>query len=174
MESSNGGIPHGTPSGYSFHKCRCDVCVSAKKARDRDYYERNREKVKAQTNARYHANKADVSEQRKEYRERNAEAIKRAKKRYYAKNAEDIKAKVKAWRAAHPERVKELTARYRDKHRDERRAKALARYYEWMARDPEAIRKLRREWAKTTKGVLANRAARHARRGVPYTDEAKE
>ncbi len=40
-------IRHGSNSAYSYHKCRCDICVEAKKAKDRAYYERNAEKVKA-------------------------------------------------------------------------------------------------------------------------------
>lgn len=172
MEPSSDGIPHGTSSGFSYHRCRCDVCVAAKKARDRDYYERNREKVKAQTSARYYANRDDISEQRKEYRARNAEAIKRAKKAYYERNAEEIKAKVAAWAEANPERMQAHRAKYREVHRLELRTKDLANYYRRMAEDPEKVRAYRRAWAKTQKGILANRAARHARRGVPYTQEA--
>jgi 5-methylcytosine-specific restriction endonuclease McrA len=40
--------------------------------------------------------------------------------------------------------------------------------------DPESIRKQRREWAKTPKGVLANRLARHARRGAALDREYAE
>jgi 5-methylcytosine-specific restriction endonuclease McrA len=43
-----------------------------------------------------------------------------------------------------------------------------------MADDPESIRAYRRDWTKTKKGILANRAARTARRGSPYTPDAKE
>lgn len=30
-------VPHGTPTGYSRHKCRCDACKAAEMARQRDY-----------------------------------------------------------------------------------------------------------------------------------------
>lgn len=43
-----------------------------------------------------------------------------------------------------------------------------------QAEDPERIRKVRREWSKTPKGVISNRSARHRRRGVPLTPEARE
>lgn len=58
-------IPHGTRSGYSYHKCRCEVCVTFKKAADRDYYERNRERIKARSHAAYHADPAAVQQRRR-------------------------------------------------------------------------------------------------------------
>lgn len=57
--------PHGTASGYNWHKCRCDVCKAFKRASDRSYYERNREQIKARTNLHYHANAGQISEYRK-------------------------------------------------------------------------------------------------------------
>ncbi len=166
------GITHGTSSAYSFHNCRCDICVAAKRERDADYYRRNAEARKAAARTYYEQNRDAVGEKAAEYRERRADQIKAAKKRYYETNKDAVLAHVKAWRAANPELVKEQTARYREKYRTERRAKALARYYKLMAEDPERMRKQRRDWAKTQKGVLANRAARSKRRGAAYTPEA--
>lgn len=40
-------IRHGSVSSYAYHKCRCDICVEAKRVKDQLYYERNAEKVKA-------------------------------------------------------------------------------------------------------------------------------
>jgi len=34
--------PHGTSSRYDYQKCRCDLCVEAKRKRGRDYRERKR------------------------------------------------------------------------------------------------------------------------------------
>lgn len=53
-------IPHGTDSGYSYHKCRCPVCVAHKKAASAAYYALNRERVKARANAYYYDNHAEV------------------------------------------------------------------------------------------------------------------
>lgn len=82
--------------------------------------------------------------------------------------------RAKAWQAANPERVKVHRAAYKARHRDRLRAENLAYYHLRMATDPEGIRKQRREWAKTEKGALANRLARHARRGAKATPEAVE
>jgi 5-methylcytosine-specific restriction endonuclease McrA len=83
-------------------------------------------------------------------------------------------ARVKAWRDANPEKHAANRTRYRTKHRGELREKNLAYYYARMESDPESIRKQRREWAKTPKGVLANRLARHARRGAALDREYAE
>jgi 5-methylcytosine-specific restriction endonuclease McrA len=167
-----GSVPHGTPSGYSHHRCRCEDCVAAKKATDHEYYLRNAEAIKARTAAYAAANPDAVRERTRRYRAENAEQIRFAKQAYYEANREAIVAKVGAWVAANPERRRAQTARYRERHREERRADSLDRYYRQMETGPEAVRKRRREWAKTQKGILANRAARHARRGAPYTTEA--
>lgn len=132
-------IPHGTSSGYSYWKCRCDECVSAKKARDRDYYERTKPPPKRQP-AKY----ATAPE------------------------------RMTAWRKENPEQSKALRRRYREKYRTKLRADALARYHKLMAENPDLVRERRKAAAKTPKGVLANRAARHRRRGAKPTPDAVE
>lgn len=166
-------IPHGTPSAYSWHKCRCEVCVDAKRAVDRAYYERNREAVKAKVSAYRDANIDLIREQQRLYRQEHAEEIAERKRVYHQANKERISAYIAAWKKANPDKVRDASARDRAKHREQRRMTSLAYYYSRMASDPERMRRMQREWSKTTKGVLANRAARHRRRGVPYTDEAK-
>lgn len=56
---------HGTASAYSWDKCRCDVCKAYKRTTGQAYYERSRERIKAQTNAFYHANAEKISVGRK-------------------------------------------------------------------------------------------------------------
>lgn len=36
-------IRHGTPSGYGYHRCRCELCTEGHKLRARDYDRRKRE-----------------------------------------------------------------------------------------------------------------------------------
>lgn len=78
-----------------------------------------------------------------------------------------------AWRIANPEKTKAQRDRYRAKYKERRKVDALARYHRLMAEDPERVRKLRREWAKTDKGAIAGRLARHGRRGAAPSAEAK-
>lgn len=92
---------------------------------------------------------------------------------WYEANKQRIKERVATWQKANPEKVKVHTARHRDKNREKRRADALARYRRLMAEDPERVRAQRRKWAKTEKGAMQNRLARHRRRGAAPTTTAK-
>lgn len=70
-----GEVRHGSVSAHRYHGCRCDVCVAAKRERDREYYLRNRDRVKA-TTARYRAeNPEKVRESQRRYRETHAEEL---------------------------------------------------------------------------------------------------
>ncbi len=135
----------------------------------------NKERIKARANGYYHNNAEAVAEAGKAYRAKNAEAIKAKKADYSKANSAKIVAKVDKWAKDNPERRKEQTAKYRDEHRLEIRAAANARYARLMATDPEAIRKQRRDYAKTPKGrAIWYSAQNKRRRGVPYTAESIE
>lgn len=70
-------------------------------------------------------------------------------------------------------RNKESTQRYKDANRDKIRKSSLDRYYSIMASDPERIRKLRRDYAKTPYGrAIYYSAQNRRRRDVPYSQEA--
>lgn len=85
-----------------------------------------------------------------------------------------VSALTSKWIKENPDKRREQSARDRDSHREQRRAAANERYRHLMDTDPERVRRQRREWAKTPKGIIANRAARHARRGAPLTQESRE
>lgn len=169
-------IPHGTSSGYSWHKCRCDVCVEAKRQRDREYYEKNAEARKAKQTAYYEANREVVNEKVRQKRAANegfAEADRERHRQWRAENREAHRQSVKDWRKANPEKLAAQHRLYHERHRAERRAKALALYYKMMAENPEKIRAQARAFSKTKKGILNNRAGSARRRGAPYSAEAK-
>lgn len=131
-------IPHGTLSGFSYHKCRCDECRAVKKAKDRAYYLANQERIKARQNAKYVPTPLILL----------TEEEKRSRK---------------------------LTrqAEYREAHRDEIKKASLDRYYSIMTTNPEHIRKLRRDYAKTPYGRALYQSAQHnRRRETPYSQEA--
>lgn len=92
---------------------------------------------------------------------------------WYEINGPAARERAAAWKKANPERAKVIASTYRAKHRERLNAEALERYHRIMAEDPEQIRALRRAWVKTDRGVVANRLARHARRGAPPTPEAR-
>lgn len=166
-------IPHGTSSGFSYHKCRCDVCVDGKKQRDRAYYLANAEKRKAKASEYYAANKERAAAAGKEYREANADSIKQQKAQYAKDNSARLTAKSAQWAKDNPERRKELQAKYRENHRPLLRQQANARYAKLMQTDPERVRKQAREWAKTPRGRASYMSAQNRRRrDTPYTKEA--
>jgi len=80
---SGDGIPHGTLSGYSYHRCRCDECRAVKTAKVRANFERNREKVKAKSRDWAAANAERRRQTNKAYRAANAEVIAARKREYY-------------------------------------------------------------------------------------------
>lgn len=137
-------IPHGSSSGYSHHGCRCDVCVEAKRARDRDYYERTRGD---------RARKVVLSPE-----ERSRKAVERTI----------------AWRKANPDKDKAQRERHRDNHREQRREDSLARYYKQMEENPEKVRQQRREWKRTDKGRAYQRVANYRRRSLPMSKEVRD
>ncbi len=164
---------HGTPNMYKTQKCRCEECRAWKKASDREYYLANKERIKARANAYYHDNVEAVAQTTKKYRETNFEAIKERKAKYAKDNSVRLTARSAQWAKDNPERHKEQTAKYRNEHRLELRAAGNARYAHLMATNPEAVRKQRRDYAKTPKGRAIYYSAQNLRRrGVPYTQES--
>ncbi len=166
-------MEHGKPVTYK-NGCRCEVCVQAKRERDREYYLRTREarKVKA---AEWRAENRDKKAATdKAYREANADRLREQQREYYRDDPDKAKDRVKAWREANPEMRSANDAKYRERHREELREKSLAYYHDQMANGPEQVRARRRAWAKSPRGVMYNRLARHARRGSPTDEEAAE
>lgn len=101
-------FPHGSPSGYTTHKCRCSVCVEGKRDRDRSYYERNRDKVRAAASAYYAANRDAGKETRRAYSRANAEKLAAGARARYAADRERWKRKTAEWRKNNPEKARNL------------------------------------------------------------------
>lgn len=97
-----GKVTHGTNSAYSYHKCRCDICVEAKRARDRDYYARNSERIIAKNMGYYHRNREALDKKKKEYRERDPERWREYQRQYLKDNAEQVNKKNRAWKRQNP------------------------------------------------------------------------
>jgi hypothetical protein len=79
---------HGTPTGYTYRKCRCTECKAAHAQRSRDYRAKNPEKVRKYNSA---------------YIERGREW----KRNFRKANPDRERAYQKAYRDAHPEKRRE-------------------------------------------------------------------
>lgn len=167
-------VPHGTPSGYSYWKCRCEVCVTAKREKDRAYYAANADTVKAKV-AKYRRENPDVERERdRKYREENAQAIREQKRAYSIANAEKEREQQRQWRLRNPDRVRQNQRAWKEANRE--KVRALNR--EYMRRraesDPEGVRANRRRWYKTERGLAYRQLSNARRRGVKPNDDALE
>ncbi len=102
------------------------------------------------------------------------DGCKAAKAEQTALYAESNRERARQWRVENPEKSRAATQRWKDANRSKVRALGRAYVAKRQAEDPEGVRAYRRAWAKTDKGRLANRLARHARRGAPTDREYAE
>jgi hypothetical protein len=125
------------------------------KARNRRYYQENKEQLKSAVRAYADANKAKVSERRKDYYWKNADAIKQKTNTYYHANRERCGERHKRWAAEHRDQIKASNREYHIANRDRLREGAKARYRkdvtayvrrarEWAEANPEKVREIRR------------------------------
>lgn len=91
-------IKHGTSSGYTYRKCRCDACKEWKRQAGADYYARNAERVKQQAKDWYAKNPGRATENSRAWREANREKFAEYQREYQRKNAEQVNAKNREWR----------------------------------------------------------------------------
>lgn len=167
-------IPHGTQSGYSYWKCRCDLCVEVKRSIDRAWYVKNREAKKAKSRKWAAENSERKAANSREYREKNADKLQEQKRQYYRDNVETTKERVRAWRAANPEKKRANDRRARERDPEKHRASRLESYYRVRERDLEGQRAKARAYSKTPKAQMANRLRAHLRRGIRYNAEARD
>jgi 5-methylcytosine-specific restriction endonuclease McrA len=146
--------------------CLIDGCEAPTSAKgfckphyDADYYQRTRERQRAQRRAWY---------------EKNAEQILRERREDYAADPKKAQARITAWKAEHPE----YFAQYWKRHYLANRARLLAAkkaYYEsnkadmierarrWAASNPEKRREIRRRYKQSERGRLVDLAGVHVR-----------
>tara|TARA_B110000503_G_C7123040_1_gene403338 strand:- start:288 stop:947 length:660 start_codon:yes stop_codon:yes gene_type:complete len=81
------------------------------------YYEKNKEKVKAQSKAYYEKNKEKARAWEKTYYEKNKEKVKAQRKAYFEKNKEKVKAQRKAYYEKNKEKIKAQSKAYKEKNK---------------------------------------------------------
>jgi hypothetical protein len=91
-----------------------------KRAYEKVYYEKNKERIKAKSKAWAIENREKSNAHKREYELKNSEKIRKIKKKYREKNIERIKAKSKAYYEANRKKVKEYGKAYRKANKDKR------------------------------------------------------
>lgn len=131
-------IPHGTASGYSYHKCRCDECVAAKREESRRWRAANPDHNR-QWRA---ANKERAAETHRRWVEQNRERSSQIKQRWADSNPEKLQESQRKWQDANRERVVENNKRWRDANREK-----MADYHRrYRKEDPEKYAERARQW----------------------------
>ena len=95
-------------------------------AKQKAYYEANREEIAAKQKAYYEANREEIAAKRRAYYEANREEIAAKQRAYYEANREEIAAKQKAYYEANREEIAAKRRAYREANREEIAAKQKA------------------------------------------------
>ena len=132
-------IPHGTASGYVYHKCRCEICKSAESERKKRWREANPDHRRKS----WEANKARDSEKNRIWREANPDY----RRRHYEANREKAAEDVRRWREANPEKYRESQRRWREANPEicaENRRRFLEAnpdyFQDWRDANPDSLR----------------------------------
>ena len=114
------------------------------RARQKEYYQKNREKILAQQRKWQAAHPEYMKEQVKRWQQNNKERLKEQKKKYAEANREKIS-----------QASKESQRKAFEKDPDKIRAKRRARRKAYKAKDPQRYNEMARKWNEKTKNVPA-------------------
>jgi 5-methylcytosine-specific restriction endonuclease McrA len=179
-------ITHGTVSGYTNGKCRCDECKQAHREKAAEYKAANRERINAKRRADYaedprvkesleawrRANPEKVKEYDRRKREKHRDRIREYHRARYLLSREAFIARAAKWKKENPEAARASAARSRAKHGDEHRAAARERARRNYAADPQKFKDRFNTWAQSSRGRAWFTDNRARRRGAPFTEEA--
>lgn len=133
-------------------KCRCDVCCEWRRQLDHEYYERNRERIKARV-VEYGKNNPEKKRAwAAKTRAKEDPEVRKAKAHAaYKANPKKKQAYTNVWRAANPEKLRESARRSNSKRRaanpEAHRAESRARHHRLRKENPEHLRALSRRGA---------------------------
>ncbi|WP_072689343.1 hypothetical protein [Rhodococcus marinonascens] len=128
-------IPHGTTTGYSRYKCRCEGCKAAYVAYKRRYREANREAI-AERDRRYReANGEAIAERDRRYYEANREAVLERRHRYYEANREAIAERMRSYHKAAGDQINARSQRRNALTRDN----ATRAWMPWTAEEDAVV-----------------------------------
>jgi hypothetical protein len=100
------------------------------KEKKKEYYQENKEKIKAKAKKYYDENKPKARLSQQRYQEENREAIKAYQKRYHEENAVSIRMQRKEYYAANAVKIKNAVKRYALENKERVRESRRRRYEE--------------------------------------------
>ncbi|MBE3036991.1 MAG: hypothetical protein IMZ70_07940 [Candidatus Atribacteria bacterium] len=129
--------------------------------RNRRYYEKNKEKVKARVNSYRNANKEKVKVVKKVSYQKNKDKVLAKCVIYYEDHKAEILAKNKEYRIAHAEEIKQKSSEYHQKHKGE--LKAQKKLYKNTPKGREVSRNSLMKWRKNNpEKYIAHRIVQEA------------
>lgn len=102
----------------NFHRCKRNkdgfvfLCKSCTRQKEKDYIEKNRDKIKQKNKEWYSRVKEEEKARRKRYYQDNKEEIKRKRKEYYKENKEQILEYYKKYRINNKEEIRKKQKEY--------------------------------------------------------------
>lgn len=118
------------------------ACKSCHSARCSDYYQENRDRLRAINKQWYEDNKEHALEYGRQYRQEHAEELAEYFKKYHQENKEVKNKRSKRWYEENKERVRKLSKkRYR-----QNRKKILRQTREWARRNPTRVAEIKRRY----------------------------
>ena len=114
----------------------------------KEYYEKNKERIKKNQKEYYEKNKKCFKEYDKKYAQKNKEKLKEYYKEYYQENKENIKIK-----STTPEK-EEKRKKWRKEYYQKNKEKAQQQYKEWYNENDDKLKKYRKKYYKKNKSRI--------------------
>ncbi len=122
-----------------------DRCKECNTEISKEYWGKNKEKLKKQNMEHRLKNKEELNKKEREYYEKNKEKIREHNKKYRLKNKEKIKEVQKEYREKNKEKIKEYGKEYRKEYRKEYYEKNKEKAREYRLKNKEKTREYQRE-----------------------------
>lgn len=103
----------------------------------KQWYQKNKERVKTKVHERYEANKDQILAKKKEYRDEHKDKEREYRKQYYQDNKEEVLSRNKQYRLEHLEEEKEWKHNYYLEHKEEHLKRTKMNYQKSKAKKKE-------------------------------------
>lgn len=180
-------IQHGTSTGYTKGKCRCEECRRAHREAAARYKAKDPDGFNARRREKYAANPEPTRESTRRWRQENPDKVREYDKRKYERHRERIReyermryllnreayiARAARWKEDNRDRYNELTRTRRAANPEHTREQARKHQARQRELHPEVLKARFEAWAKSPRGRAWFAGNRFRRRNAPLTEEA--